>query len=127
MLPRFSLDVPLGRAKSGKGSHTGGDGAYGEAASLGDLLESPEAVPEEAATFHELRDAIDYAMHAALVPAERDILRLRLGLDDGETRTRRQVGEICGTSVKQVRKIERAALTKLRHTRDCVQLKEYVQ
>ena len=45
--------MPLGRAKSGKGSHTGGDGAYGEAASLGDLLESPEAVPEEPAVLAE--------------------------------------------------------------------------
>jgi len=123
-LATFSLDVPLSAARGGKGSHVAD---FAEAATLNEIVESDEPAPEEAATFHELRDAIDYAMHANLQPSERDVLRLRLGLDDGETRTRRQVGEICGQTEKKIRAIERAALTKLRHTRDCVQLREYVQ
>jgi len=120
----LSLDVPLSGARGGKGSHSGD---FAEAATLNEIVESDEPHPEDAATFHELRDAIDFAMHASLHAMERDVLRLRLGLDDGETRTRRQVGEICGASEKKIRAIERSALTKLRHTRDCVQLREYVQ
>ncbi|KAH8045767.1 Sigma factor [Aureococcus anophagefferens] len=126
--PRGFGDLLVGRApQCGAGRQGSHVADFAEAATLNEIVESDEPAPEEAATFHELRDAIDYAMHANLQPSERDVLRLRLGLDDGETRTRRQVGEICGQTEKKIRAIERAALTKLRHTRDCVQLREYVQ
>merc|ERR1712147_270044 len=94
----------------------GGSGAgdSGDAASLADLLEAPEVQPYASASFHELRDAIDVAMKRSLDNSERDVLRLRLGLDDGNSRTRPQVGAIMGLDTRRVRGIEQGALTKLR-------------
>ena len=53
-------------------------------------------------------------MKRSLDNSERDVLRLRLGLDDGNSRTRPQVGAIMGLDTRRVRGIEQGALTKLR-------------
>lgn len=55
-------------------------------------------------------------MAAELSPSERDIVRLRLGLDDGISRTVKQVVEVCGggLTVQDVRIAEKRAYTKLR-------------
>ena len=103
-LATLSLDVPLGRSKTAKGS---GAGDGGDAASLADLLEAPEVQPYASASFHELRDAIDVAMKRSLDNSERDVLRLRLGLDDGNSRTRPQVGAIMGLDTRRVRGIDK--------------------
>jgi DNA-directed RNA polymerase sigma subunit (sigma70/sigma32) len=63
-------------------------------------------------------------MATELSPHERDIVRLRLGLDDGVTRTVKEVVRVCGgtVSVNDVRAAEQRAYRKLRspfghHTR----------
>ena len=63
-------------------------------------------------------------MATELTPYERDVLRLRLGLDSGEGKTVRRIVEISGGSVtmSDVRSAERRAFKKLRsptsvHTR----------
>jgi len=55
-------------------------------------------------------------MATELSPHERDVVRLRLGLDDGVTRTVREVVEFCGggLSMADVRSAEQRALKKLR-------------
>ena len=55
-------------------------------------------------------------MASELSPHERDVLRLRLGLDDGVIRTSREVAEICGgnLSMSEVRLAEKRAYKKLR-------------
>jgi DNA-directed RNA polymerase sigma subunit (sigma70/sigma32) len=56
-------------------------------------------------------------MASELSPHERDVLlRLRLGLDDGITRTTREIIEICGgnLSISEVRMTEQRAYKKLR-------------
>lgn len=55
-------------------------------------------------------------MAAELSPHERDVLRLRLGLDDGVSRTAKEVAAICGDSlsVSEVRLAEQRAYRKLR-------------
>jgi RNA polymerase nonessential primary-like sigma factor len=118
-----SLDAALGRGQGAKGSGAGEAGSYG--ATLADLVESGDPRPEDCASFEELRESLADAMRTALGPDERDVLRLRLGLDDGARRTRREVGAICGASVKEVRQIERKALTRLRHTETCRALRGY--
>jgi RNA polymerase primary sigma factor len=63
-----------------------------------------------------LRQQLEHAMAVELVPFERDVLRLRLGLDDGVTRTCREVAIVCGGRLKssEIRTVERRALKKLR-------------
>jgi DNA-directed RNA polymerase sigma subunit (sigma70/sigma32) len=46
---------------------------------------------------------------------EREILRLRYGLDQGEPRTLEEVGVILQLTRERIRQIERSALSKLRH------------
>lgn len=55
-------------------------------------------------------------MATELTPFERDILRMRLGLDSGESKKVRQIVEICGGSITtaDVRAAERRAFKKLR-------------
>lgn len=77
---------------------------------------STEARPEDQVELSFLRQSLENAMAAELSPYERDILRLRLGLDDGETRTIREVVEISGgkLSLSEVRLAEQRAYKKLR-------------
>ncbi len=50
-----------------------------------------------------------------LDPREREILRLRYGLDEGDPRTLEQVGVALHLTRERIRQIEQAALSKLRH------------
>jgi RNA polymerase primary sigma factor len=63
-----------------------------------------------------LRQQLEHAMAVELVPFERDVLRLRLGLDDGVMRTCREVAVECGGRLKssEIRSTEQRALKKLR-------------
>lgn len=46
---------------------------------------------------------------------EKDILKLRFGLNDGKDRTLEEIGKIYGVSRERIRQIESKALNKLRH------------
>jgi RNA polymerase sigma factor (sigma-70 family) len=46
---------------------------------------------------------------------EREIVRLRYGLDRGEPRTLEEVGIVLSVTRERIRQIERSALAKLRH------------
>ena len=50
-----------------------------------------------------------------LTPRERDVLKLRFGLDDGYPRTLEEVGHIFEVTRERIRQIEAKALKKLRH------------
>ncbi|KAJ8604839.1 hypothetical protein CTAYLR_001053 [Chrysophaeum taylorii] len=119
----YSLDVPILKTSSPSRTTSSDSAVYIKSAgapadsSLGDIIESPDLVPEHAVAFHELRDILDDVMAKTLKPTERDVLRLRLGLDDGAVRTRTEVGAIAGHSVKMIRNLERSALQKLRKDR----------
>jgi DNA-directed RNA polymerase sigma subunit (sigma70/sigma32) len=66
-----------------------------------------------------LRESLERAMATELAPYERDIVRLRLGLDDGVTRTAREVVQAFDErlTVSEVRTMERRAYRKLRQFR----------
>jgi RNA polymerase sigma factor (sigma-70 family) len=51
---------------------------------------------------------------AQLSPRERDVLRLRFGLDDGRQRTLEEVAKVYGVSRERIRQVEAKALRKLR-------------
>ena len=87
-------------------------------ATLGDTLVSEEASPEAEALRSQtniyFRQAVEKAMEG-LNDREREILRLRFGLDRGEPRTLEEVGEHFNLTRERIRQIEARAMSKLRH------------
>ena len=55
-------------------------------------------------------------MAAELTPYERDVIRLRLGLDSGTSMSVREISDLSGgtVSLNEVRAVERRALARLR-------------
>lgn len=113
-----SIDEPMyaGGNAAFKGSGAGGDLSGENTLLISDRLKCSEIAPEDYVEYSFLRQTLETAMAAELSPYERDILRLRLGLDDGQSRTVKQVVEECGgdTSISEVRSAERRAFKKLR-------------
>jgi RNA polymerase primary sigma factor/RNA polymerase nonessential primary-like sigma factor len=62
---------------------------------------------------------------ATLTERERDVVRLRFGLDDGRVRTLEEIGHVFGLSRERIRQIEKASLTKLRQPGRAERLREY--
>jgi RNA polymerase sigma factor (sigma-70 family) len=82
--------------------------------SLGDLVVNRSAEsPFDAVAGTLLPAQIDRFL-ASLGDDEREVLRLRYGLDRGEPRTQGEVGAILDLTAERVRRIERDALLKLR-------------
>ena len=84
-------------------------------AELGDLVEDRSAEsPFEAAAISLLPAEIGRLL-SPLDDREREILRLRFGLDRGEPRTLEEVGEHFNLTRERIRQIEARAMSKLRH------------
>jgi RNA polymerase sigma factor (sigma-70 family) len=84
-------------------------------AELGDVVEDRSASsPFESAASALLPDEISRLLHP-LDDREREILRLRFGLDRGEPRTLEEVGEFFHLTRERIRQIEARAMSKLRH------------
>jgi RNA polymerase primary sigma factor len=95
-------------------------------AELGDFIEDIE-LPQPAETVannmltEEICEILDQ-----LTPREARILRLRYGLQDGESRTLKEVGEMFGLSRERIRQLEKEALRKLRHPNFAGHLRQYL-
>ena len=84
-------------------------------AELGDVVEDRSAEsPFEVAATALLPDEINRLL-APLDEREREILKLRFGLDRGEPRTLEEVGEHFNLTRERIRQIEARAMSKLRH------------
>jgi RNA polymerase primary sigma factor len=95
-----SLDRPVGESE---------DNSFGE------LIEDATFEnPTQAANHGLLRDKIDELLKT-LTYREREIVRLRYGLDDGYTYTLEEVGRIFRVTRERVRQIEAKALRKLQN------------
>lgn len=106
-----SLETPIGKEEDSK---------------LGDFIEDRDAeTPAASVTQDLLREDIIEVM-AGLSPRERDVLRLRFGLDDGRQRTLEEVGQLFGVTRERIRQIEAKALRKLRHPNRSRRLREYI-
>ncbi len=84
-------------------------------AELGDLVEDLGAIsPSDAAAAAMLPGQVAKMM-GSLDDREREIIRLRFGLDRGEPRTLEEVGVRFGLTRERIRQIEARAMSKLRH------------
>ncbi|GAA4997799.1 hypothetical protein GCM10025734_30580 [Kitasatospora paranensis] len=93
---------------------------------LGDLIEDADAAsPAESAALLLLREHLD-AVLATLGERERQVARLRYGLDDGRPRTLEEIGLLFGVTRERIRQIEAKALGKLRAHAYADQLRAYL-
>ncbi|MFD9124743.1 RNA polymerase sigma factor [Kitasatospora sp. NPDC059571] len=93
---------------------------------LGDLIEDADAAsPAESAALLLLREHLD-AVLATLGERERQVARLRYGLDDGRPRTLEEIGLLFGVTRERIRQIEAKALGKLRAHAYAEQLRAYL-
>ncbi|WP_437281520.1 sigma-70 family RNA polymerase sigma factor [Sorangium sp. So ce375] len=97
-LPPVYLDAPVGDD----------DGAR-----QGDFFASEGAAPDELLVHRRLHAQVS-ALLESLTPRERDVLRLRFGLDGGQPHTLAEIGGMFSVSRERVRQIEESALSKLR-------------
>ncbi len=108
----ISLETPIGKEEDSR---------------LGDFIEDRDAeTPASSVTQELLREDIIEVM-AGLSPRERDVLRLRFGLEDGRQRTLEEVGQLFGVTRERIRQIEAKALRKLRHPNRSRRLREYIE
>jgi RNA polymerase primary sigma factor len=81
--------------------------------------------PAEAADDAMLKCQVEDALQE-LNARERQVLRMRFGLEDGRDRTLGEIGEELGVSRERVRQIEAEALAKLRQPKLRARLREYI-
>ena len=107
----ISLETPIGKEEDSR---------------LGDFIEADIENPEQDVAKNLLREDLDGVL-ATLSPRERDVLRLRYGLDDGRMKTLEEIGQIFDVTRERIRQIEAKALRKLRHPNRNGVLKEYIK
>ncbi|HIR27677.1 MAG TPA: RNA polymerase sigma factor RpoD [Candidatus Choladousia intestinigallinarum] len=106
-----SLDTPIGEEDD---SH------------LGDFIEDDTALsPSDSAAFSMLRAELSTALES-LTDRERQVVRLRFGLEDGRARTLEEVGKEFNVTRERIRQIEAKALRKLRHPSRSKRLKDFL-
>ncbi len=93
---------------------------------LADFIEDQQAeAPADAAARALLAEAVGEALEE-LTERERQVVRLRFGLDDGQIRTLEEVGKEFGVTRERVRQIEAKTLAKLRHPIRSQKLRDYL-
>ena len=112
--PQLSLSQPVGRTE-------GEDGPE-----LGETLEQEVVPPVDETLIREtmaerVRDAL-----SELGAKEREVMRLRFGLEDGEPRTLQEIGNRLNLSRERVRQIESRAKDKIRRSKAGHELRSYL-
>jgi len=97
-----------------------------EGSELGDLIEDSESVPPPELVSAGLLQSHVEAVLGHLGERERQVVRMRYGLMDGEPRTLEEVGKAFGVTRERVRQIEAKSLAKLRHPHLSDQLRDYL-
>ena len=107
----LSLDSPVGETDDSQ---------------LSDFIEDTQAdAPAEMAARKMLGDAVIEAL-SELSDREKDVVRLRFGLDDGQARTLEEVGKEFGVTRERIRQIEAKTLAKLRNPHRSQKLRDYL-
>ena len=107
----LSLDSPVGEADD---------------SNLSDFIEDTQAdAPAEMAARNMLGKAVVEAL-SELSDREKEVVRLRFGLDDGQARTLEEVGKEFGVTRERIRQIEAKTLAKLRNPHRSQKLRDYL-
>jgi len=107
----LSLDSPVGEEDD---------------SNLADFIEDQQAeAPEGRAARMMLTNAVIEALDE-LNEREKQVVRLRFGLDDGQARTLEEVGKEFGVTRERIRQIESKTLAKLRHPHRSQKLRDYL-
>jgi len=92
---------------------------------LGDFVpDDEEETPIDIASNVVLREQLNNVLNT-LTEREREVLKLRFGLEDGYPRTLEEVGHIFDVTRERIRQIESKALRKLKHPRRIERLRDY--
>lgn len=92
---------------------------------LSDFLEDNTIKsPEEQVSMMMLREALEKVL-ATLNEREEQVIRLRFGFDDNNTRTLEEVGEAFGVTRERIRQIEAKAIRKMRAPSKSILIKDY--
>lgn len=106
-----SLDTPIGEEEDSQ---------------LGDFIEDESLLsPVESASFAMLKEELETAM-ASLTERERNVIKLRFGMEDGKTRTLEEVGKEFNVTRERIRQIEAKALRKLKHPSRSRKLRDFL-
>ena len=107
----LSLDQPVGETDD---------------SNLSDFIEDTQAdAPAEMAARKMLGNAVIEAL-SELSDREKQVVRLRFGLDDGQARTLEEVGREFGVTRERIRQIEAKTLAKLRNPHRSQKLRDYL-
>eukprot|EP00899_Mesostigma_viride_P005768 jgi/Mesvir1/15192/Mv06429-RA.2 len=107
----LSLEAPLGSEEKRK---------------LEDVIEANIETPEDNVARNLLKEDLENVLNT-LNPRERDVLRLRYGLEDGQVKTLEEIGNIFTVTRERIRQIEAKALRKLRQPSRNSVLREYLE
>ena len=130
--PLISLDSPIPQgAMPSQAGKAGGPATSSGDAAVGDYMSCKEPLPEDRVEVSFLRQCLENALSSELSPHERDVVRLRYGLDDGKTRTVKETSKMLTVTASQVRHAENSAFRKLRsphsvHTYNLFGYLEYI-
>ena len=110
-----SLDEPIGSSDDESSSE------------LGDFVpDDTTPMPGDHASQQLLKEQMEQLLDT-LEQRERQVLEMRFGLLDGQSRTLEEVGQAFGVTRERVRQIETKALRKLRHPLRSKKLRDYLQ
>jgi RNA polymerase primary sigma factor len=94
---------------------------------LGDFIEDQQvAMPADVATANSLSEQLEKAL-SELNDREKEVVRMRFGLDGGKPKTLEEVGQCFGVTRERIRQIESKTLAKLRHPQRREKLEDYLR
>ncbi|MEG4939042.1 sigma-70 family RNA polymerase sigma factor [Microcoleus sp. F4-D5] len=97
-----------------------------EDCTLGELIEFDGETPEEQASKNLFTEDLESVLDT-LSPRQRDVIRMRFGLDDGREKSLQEIGNIFHVTRERIRQIEAKALLRLRHPNRNSILKDYIR
>lgn len=107
----LSLEMPVGEDEDNR---------------LADFVENKELSPADVAIQKSLKKDIEELLNE-LSEREREILKLRFGLEDNQPRTLEEVGKLFNVTRERIRQIEAKALRRLRHPSRSKKIKDYLE